>query len=158
MGADQSIPLLQWTCDDVASGVASLGHQYTQYTQIIRDQEIDGPYLTGVPSDEIDEGLTNLGVSSRLHKRVLSRKLAALRSPASRRRSLIVSRSNSFDMPPAAGLRRTGTLPSQSERERLLQVMQMTAVREQREHENLLKREAALLSQIATLDSTAAHS
>ena len=78
MGADQSKTLLQWTVDDVVVAISSLGEQYSSYEGIIRENSMNGAFLLRLPEAEIDNTLINLGVESRLHRRVLVKKILGL--------------------------------------------------------------------------------
>jgi hypothetical protein len=173
MGSQHSRCLSQWTCDDIATAAASLGDQYVQYSMLIRDKQVGGSYLASLSVSGMDDALCKLGVTSRLHRRVFCKKLAGLQgsfyeldsvgslssieslSKQAIRRDPMrrVSSSDAYKPPPAVAFRRTQTMPEKKDRDELLRKMQLIALREQREYEELLEREEILLSQIAALSS-----
>lgn len=80
MGLDQSRPLEQWQASEVARGVSKLGQQYDSYSAAFFENGVDGAFLASLTEDEVKETLDDLGVESRLHRRVLTKKLCGLRA------------------------------------------------------------------------------
>ena len=143
MGADQS-SLSEWTAEDVVNAVSALGEQYPQYADAIRSNNINGPFLQKLRRDGIEEKLVDLGVSSRLHRRVLIKKIAGARKQCS-----AIKRSATAPVSPTeAPFRRQGSLPPE-EKAKLWTQMKAAADRQRQENEELMRREAELRSEVA---------
>jgi hypothetical protein len=78
MGLDQSKPLEQWDSIMVAEQVRKLGHQYELYASTVLDNCVDGLFLAGLTFTERQETMDDLKIHSRLHRRVLDKKLSNL--------------------------------------------------------------------------------
>lgn len=80
MGLEQSKPLEQWQASDVAAEVGNLGQQYTSYSAHLFENGVDGAFLASLSNEEVKETLDDLGIDSRLHRRVLEKKLNAVKA------------------------------------------------------------------------------
>ena len=78
MGLDQSRPLEQWSSLEVADELRKLGVQYAPYAATVLENGVDGAFLLGLKAFEIHETMDDLKIQSRLHRRVLDKKLANL--------------------------------------------------------------------------------
>jgi hypothetical protein len=74
MGALQSKSFNDLTRDEVAEGIRELGSNFDTYAEAVLGSGIDGSLLSSLDEDELRETLEDLGVSSRLHARVLTNK------------------------------------------------------------------------------------
>jgi hypothetical protein len=72
MGAQQSKKFNDLTRDEVAEGIRTLGSTFETYAEAVLENGIDGSILSSLDEDELRETLEDLGVSSRLHARVLT--------------------------------------------------------------------------------------
>jgi hypothetical protein len=147
MGADQSKGFAEWTTTDVVDAVASLGQQYVDYEDVILDTPVDGEFLVELEEAEIEPTLVELGVRSRLHRRVLAKKILIIREAEVQ--DLSVTRVETVPLvPEPAPFRRQGSL-SAEEKLNLWRKMQEMAQKQLQDNEELMKREAALRSQVA---------
>jgi hypothetical protein len=74
MGAQQSKSFNDLTRDEVADGIRELGSNFEAFAEAALENGIDGSLLSSLDEDELRETLEDLGVSSRLHARVLTNK------------------------------------------------------------------------------------
>jgi hypothetical protein len=73
MGAQQSKKFNDLTRDELAECIRALGSSFEMYAEAVLENGIDGS-ISSLGDDELRETLEDLGVSSRLHTRVLTRK------------------------------------------------------------------------------------
>ncbi|CAB9522046.1 expressed unknown protein [Seminavis robusta] len=78
MGLDQSRPLNQWDSAKVSAAMENLGGQYKPYAASVLENGVDGAFLAGLGSAEFQETMDDLKITSRLHRRVLTKKLTML--------------------------------------------------------------------------------
>jgi hypothetical protein len=74
MGAQQSKKFNDLTRGEVAEGIRALGSSFGTYAEAVLENGIDGSILSCLDEDKLSETLKDLGVSSRLHARVLTSK------------------------------------------------------------------------------------
>lgn len=175
MGLEHSKPLAELQVDDIAAVVEQLGKHYTEIANAIRENGVDGAFLETLNSTELQETLDDLGVTNRLHRRVLERKLAS--AVEARRPHMIAwDLQDESEQKPRQGLRRTNTLQSQgsayttasmrssrshksfpekeAEAKKLLEIMTLAAEQQMIEHTALMQKESELRSQIKMVSSS----
>lgn len=135
MGADQSKALAEWSTDDIVKAVASLGHQYAKYEERIREKAIDGKFIADLTHEKTDETLNDLGVTARLQRRVLVKKMLTVRGEKPK------------PVQGQAAFRRQSSL-TPNEKAKLWMRMQAAAEVQKRDNEDLKKIEASLRSQL----------
>jgi hypothetical protein len=72
MGASTSKPLRDLSTEEVANAVQSKGPKFGTYAEAICDNGVDGGLLASLDEDTLAETFEDLGITNRLHKRVLA--------------------------------------------------------------------------------------
>ncbi|CAB9503396.1 expressed unknown protein [Seminavis robusta] len=157
MGADQSKGIAQWDVEEVAAAAETLGRHFKPYADTMRGSGIDGIFLASLSTTEVQETLDDLGVESRLHRRVLARKLrVALEGDAC---TVSCSQSVVSWDSTSPRERRPSARKSMSEKEedsrKLLELMTAAAQQQMVERCALLQKEAELTKQIERITSPA---
>lgn len=75
MGATSSKPFGAITKEEIAASVAELGDRYEVYFATLVGNGVDGSFLEGLSDSEVHETLDDLGITNRLHRRVLMKEL-----------------------------------------------------------------------------------
>ena len=144
MGADQSRVLSKWSTEDAAKAVVSLGHQYEQYEAVTREIAVEGKFLLGLEEDTIEGKLEGLGVASRLHRRVLAKKILGLQ----KQEKQSLSSTRPIQASSAPYCRQESLTPD--EKAQLWIRMKAAAEQQKRDNECLMQQEAALRLQVAS--------
>lgn len=74
MGTPLSKPVEEWTSEDVAIIVGTTGGKYEAYAEAIQEEGVCGLVLSN--EKELEETLTDLKITSKLHRRILRKKWA----------------------------------------------------------------------------------
>jgi class 3 adenylate cyclase len=75
MGVTASKPFGAITKEEIATAVTELGDRYEVYHGALVGNGVDGSFLEGLSDIEIQETLDDLGITNRLHRRVLIKEL-----------------------------------------------------------------------------------
>ena len=75
MGASQGKPVTKLTREEVAQAVESIGKGYQIYKAMLLRNGVDGSLLDSLSDVEMEETLDDLGITNRLHRRVLVKTL-----------------------------------------------------------------------------------
>jgi class 3 adenylate cyclase len=75
MGSSPSKPLIEWSTDDLKEAMSPLGLKYQPYCTAIAENSIDGSVLASLTEQELEEALEDLGITNRLHRLVLRKKM-----------------------------------------------------------------------------------
>jgi hypothetical protein len=73
-----SKPLIEWTTEEVANAVSSLGTAYESYSDILLSNGCDGFTIKDLSSEEIIECLNDMGINQLLHRKNICKKLQQL--------------------------------------------------------------------------------
>ena len=72
-------PLAEWSTDDVSKALHGMGRKFEAYADAVSENQVDGSLLLSFLQDgTLDETFDDLGLSNRLHRRVLTKKLQDL--------------------------------------------------------------------------------
>jgi len=74
--------LEDWSAEQVAAAVRSLGAKYEPYADAVLANHVDGSLVAALDGDELEETFEDLDITNRLHRRVLTAKLQSLSNTA----------------------------------------------------------------------------
>ena len=81
MGADASkptTPLADWSKEEVAAAVSSLGDKYATYAPQLKDNGVNGALLASLSADDLDGMFKMLNISEVFHQRLLAQEFALI--------------------------------------------------------------------------------
>jgi hypothetical protein len=71
MGSEQSKSLAELDASEISNAIKELGSKYDGYANTSKDNGVDGKLLAALTEHEFHETLDDLGITNRLHRRVL---------------------------------------------------------------------------------------
>ena len=71
MGGGASVQLAEKSSDDIANIVGELGKAYTDYTEAIIDNGVDGSTISALTEDEVEDCFEAVGVSNKFHRKAI---------------------------------------------------------------------------------------